>query len=99
MTQRDSSLTTSTVVRGVGGHWCADAAAEKVILHAQSGEYFGLNGVGSRVWTLLGEPRSIRELTLELARHFDVPAGQVAEDLVPFLNELIEVGLAEVVSA
>ena len=92
------SIGPSTVVRAVGGHWCADAADETVILHAKSAQYFGLNPVGSRTWALLKGERSVRELTQALAREFGVTSARMETDLVPFLTELVETGLAEVVT-
>jgi hypothetical protein len=91
------SIGPSTVVRAAKGHWCADAADETVILHAKSAEYFGLNHVGSRTWALLDQGLSVRELTQALACEYGVTSARIETDLVPFLTELVETGLAEIV--
>lgn len=38
------------------------ADGELVVLSLEDGMYYGLNAVGARVWTLLEQPRTVREL-------------------------------------
>ncbi|MBN1606528.1 MAG: PqqD family protein [Polyangiaceae bacterium] len=68
-----------------------------MILHAESAEYFGLNHVGSRIWALLAQGLTVRELTHTMASEYGVTSDRVENDLVPFLTALVEAGLAEVV--
>src|SRR5450759_422120 len=39
---------------------------DTVILHLGSGTYYGLNAVGSTIWNLIQEPRTIAEIHVEL---------------------------------
>jgi hypothetical protein len=88
----------ASVVRAVDGHWCADAADETVILHSQSAEYFGVNHVGSRIWVLLTQGLTVRELAQAMAADYGVTTDRIENDVVPFLTELVVAGLAEVVA-
>ncbi len=69
---------------------------EVVALDLQSGKYYGLNEVGSRVWDLLLTPRSLSAVQEALLREYDVPAGDLWRDLESLVSELVRHGLAEV---
>lgn len=46
-------------------------SSDAVILHLNGGVYYGLDGVGGRVWSLIRKPRAVREvrdLVLSLGR-------------------------------
>lgn len=40
----------------------SDLAGEAVILNFKSGKYYGLNAVGSRVWNLIQELRTLNDI-------------------------------------
>jgi len=67
---------------------------EIVLMDLESGTYFGLNQVGSRVWELTGAgPQSLSALRDRIVEEFDV-ADEVAEqDLVKLLEQLASRGL------
>ena len=66
---------------------------EMVLLNLDSGEYFGLNDTGTRVWELLADGRSREEVIERLIEEFEVP-GEVASGHVASLcDELLEAGL------
>ena len=46
---------------------------EAVLLHLDSGKYFGLNEVGTRIWELLAEHRETGAVCRALLAEFDVP--------------------------
>ncbi len=69
---------------------------ETVILHFDSGHYFGLNEVGTLVWKMIEQPRSVSELRDAIVREYDVDAGQCGRDLLDLLDELRERGLIKV---
>jgi hypothetical protein len=68
---------------------------EAVLLSPQSGKYFGLNPVGTRIFTLLRQGHS-REAVVEiLIEEFEVDAQRAGQDLEGFLAELAEAGLVD----
>jgi hypothetical protein len=76
----------------------AEVEGEAVILNLADGVYYGLDGVGARVWELLREPRTLAELRDAVAAEFDVDAGTAERDLLDLLADLRERRLVEVVS-
>jgi hypothetical protein len=70
-----------------------DLGGEAVILDMQKGKYFGLNGVGSRVWELVQQPRSVEEIRDQLLIEFDVDRERCERELSVLLHDLAEHGL------
>jgi hypothetical protein len=54
------------------------------------GEYYGLDAVGARVWTLLATPQRVSELVSAVTREFDVRADECERDVLALLDELAE---------
>lgn len=66
-----------------------------VLLDADGGTYFGLDGVGSRVWELLEEPASPASLGGALAAEYDAPRERIEADCAALLGRLRAHGLVE----
>ena len=74
-----------------------DLDGEAVILNISNGVYYGLNGVGARIWALLQEKsRSIEELRQVLLDEYDVDAQQCETQLFALLQNLESKGLIKV---
>ncbi len=69
---------------------------ELVLLDLESATYFGLNEVGSRMWTLMGELGSLRQVCDAVSREYDVSRAQLEGDLLALARELHEKGLLQV---
>ena len=77
-----------------------DVADEVVLLSVALSKYYGLNPVGSRIWTLLDTPMSAADLCGRLAGEYDVPVDVCERETLDFLNTLAVEGLVvEVASA
>ena len=61
---------------------------ESVLLHLDTGEYFGLNEVGTRVWQLLGASATLRDVLEGLRQEYEVETEQLEEDLLGLIAEL-----------
>ncbi len=70
---------------------------ETVLLNLESGQYFGLNAVGTRIWQLLGELGRPRPVVDALLDEFDVPPATLESDVLGLLEQLIANGLVTVV--
>ncbi len=66
---------------------------EMVLLNLDSGEYFGLNDTGTRVWELLSGGCSRQEVVERLAREFEVAAEAASGHVEALCDELLEAGL------
>jgi len=69
---------------------------EAVILNLQSGLYFGLDAMGTRIWQLCQEHGSIRSVWQAIQNEFDVSADTFHADLLSFLGELSAKGLVTI---
>jgi coenzyme PQQ synthesis protein D (PqqD) len=69
---------------------------EAVILNLQSGMYFGLDAVGTRIWQLLDTHRTLRRTLEALEKEFDAPPERLESDLTDFVGELHARGLVAV---
>lgn len=59
-----------------------------VILNLANGVYYGLNEVGARIWRLIQQPVSVRQLNDSLLAEYDVDAEQCYQEVVRLLHEL-----------
>jgi hypothetical protein len=72
---------------------------EAVILNLESGTYFGLNAVGTRVWNLLQERRSLDDVFQALSQEFEVDPKVLERDLVELIGQMLAKGLVNVTPA
>lgn len=72
--------------------------ADVVLLSLRAGAYFGLNRVGTEIWTMLAEPRRVGDIYAALAQTHDVDAETMARDVSAFLDGLVKRRLVRVVS-
>ncbi len=68
-----------------------------VLFSTSTEVYFGVNGVGARIWELLPpKTRTFAELCAELSRQYtDVDASVIRNDAKRYLDELLANGLVE----
>ena len=76
-----------------------ELAGESVILDLQSGSYYGLNGVGTRVWGVLANGGSLRDANETLANEFDAPPAEIEAELLKFAADLQSHGLCRLIDA
>jgi Coenzyme PQQ synthesis protein D (PqqD) len=88
-------LEPSTVFRKSSRQVSCELNGEAAILHLDQAVYFGLKGVGARLWTALETPQTLAELNRLVCEEFDVDAGRCAADLTEFLLRLRDAGLVE----
>jgi len=73
-----------------------DLQDELVMLELKRGAYFGLDAIGTRIWHLLRERRSLAEVLAALVQEYEVREDQGAADLLDLVGELREHGLLEI---
>jgi Coenzyme PQQ synthesis protein D (PqqD) len=69
---------------------------ETVLLHLATERYYGLDEVGSRVWQLLQEHRTLDPIVGALLDEYDVDETTLRGDLERLLDELADLGLVHV---
>ena len=61
---------------------------EAVLLDLESGTYFGLNDVGTRVWELIGAGMTLGEIRAALLAEFEVAPEVLERDLESLVTAL-----------
>lgn len=73
----------------------ADMDGDTVMMNIERGDYFGIGGVGPRVWELLENPVTLADLVATLCSEFQVDTATCEADLRVFLQQLHEHDLIE----
>jgi hypothetical protein len=66
---------------------------ETVLLDLESGMYFGLDGVGKRIWESISEGNSLSDTAAIIAAEFEVDKERAQADLITFVSYLLARGL------
>jgi hypothetical protein len=74
----------------------SELAGESVILNLNSECYFGLDPMGTRMWTALTNSESIQAAYDGLLSEYEVGEEQLRRDLTDLIAKLLEQGLVEV---
>ena len=76
-----------------------DMDGETVMMDMESGNYFGVNAVGSHIWEALETESSVENLVETVTGHFEINDGDsVQGDILEFLSDMVEQKLVEVVN-
>ena len=73
-----------------------ETGGEAVLLNLESGKYYGLDEVGTRMWTLLTQHGQVVPAYRALLDEYDVTEEQLQQDLLSLVNELVSHGLLQV---
>lgn len=77
----------------------SDLSGANVILNLDSSIYYGLDGVGARIWNLVQQPRTVSEIRDVLVNEYEVDAERAERDLHVLLQRLSDAGLIEIKNA
>jgi hypothetical protein len=66
---------------------------ELVLLNLDSGQYFGLNRTGTRIWELLGSTPHLDDVERVLAEQYRIEPSRARQDLDELIAELERAGL------
>lgn len=72
---------------------CRQLSGETVLLNLESGVYYGLDPVGTRVWQLLLQGQTIAEICGTMIDEYDVAPDVLRDDVVRLVGELRERGI------
>jgi len=72
-----------------------EVGGEAVILNLESGKYYGLDEVGTRMWALLSEYGAIEPVVNALLAEYEVEEEQLRSDLLKLINDLSSHGLLQ----
>ena len=86
----------NSIVSAACAQVSCDLKGEAAILDLDSGVYYGLNAVGSRIWQLIQLPRSVGSLLETLSSEYAVEPDRCKSDLLELLESLADAGLIDV---
>ena len=66
----------------------SDLDGETVLLSIETGKYYNMDPIGSRIWELIEEPLSVSTLCDILLNEFEVERKQCEQEVLSFLNQL-----------
>ncbi len=86
---RASPLTSASLVVRNSNLIDAEIDNEVVALKIDSGACYGLNRVGSRVWSLIAAPRRVNDICATLQDEYDVESHVCERQVLDLLEELL----------
>ena len=63
---------------------------ETVLLDLASGVYFGLDGVGQRIWESVVAGDSLEQAVATIVSEYNVEEAQAQTDVLEFVSDLVE---------
>ena len=72
---------------------CRELSGETVLLNLESGVYYGLDAVGTRVWQLLQQGKTIDGVCDVMLEEYDVTPDVLRHDVFRLVSELRERGI------
>jgi hypothetical protein len=73
-----------------------EIAGEAVILNLETGKYFGLDQVGTRMWQSLAEHKQVALALNDLTTEYDTTKDQLIHDLLELVENLAGHQLIEI---
>ena len=73
-----------------------DLGGEAVLLNLKTGKYYGLDEVGTRMWSLLTQHGRVEPAYRALLGEYDVTEDRLQQDLLSFIDKMASHGLLEI---
>ena len=90
------NITLSTLISIPEAVYTQDIDDETILLDIESGHYFGLDPVGTRMWQLLRQHGALRPAYETLLTEYEVAPERLETDLLALTEKMIEKGLVEI---
>ncbi len=96
MSEPTIKIDTATRVSPTEDTMLRELSGEAVLLNLDTGQYFGLDEVGTAMWNALTGSTNLQQAYETLLSDYDVEAETLRQDLVDLLEKLLEHGLLEI---
>ncbi len=83
-------LTPASRPRPADGILTQQAADQQILLKLDSGEYYALDDIGSRVWACCDGAHRIADIVTVICTEYEVPAATAEADVLDLLQELVD---------
>jgi hypothetical protein len=71
-----------------------DLASEAVFLNLKNDRYYGLDEIGTRIWTLLSEQGDLESVIVQMLNEFDTDETTLRRDITALVEVMTQAGLA-----
>ena len=88
-------MSSSTEYRRNEDILAASVDGELVMMSIQAGNYYTIGGIGTLIWELLDQPRTLDELADAVMAEYDVERARCAADVTAFVDKLLGLNLIE----
>jgi hypothetical protein len=88
--QKPAAITLETVVQRDGEQEFSTIDEEVVMLSLNTGAYYALNIVASRIWEIIEEPKAVKEILEILMEEFEVDQETCLNDTMECLQDFSE---------
>lgn len=93
------AITLATRVSVCPGVMFRELEEEAILLELETGRYFGLDEVGTRIWSLIADDGSLETAFEALLEAYAVAPEELEQDLLRFVQTLAEQGLVQIEDA
>jgi hypothetical protein len=90
MMKTNGPISPNTIVAQTKELVSSDLDGETVLLSIETGKYYNMDPIGSRIWELIKDPMSVSQLIDILLDEFNVDREQCEKEVLAFLNKLAE---------
>lgn len=89
-------ITEETKVKQMGNVDITDLDGEKVMMDLDKGCYLAMNEVGTRIWDIAEETKTIKEITSVLLNEYEVDEETCMKQVITFVQQLVDSHLLEI---
>lgn len=89
-------MTLDSIIHTSPDQVSCDLAGEAAILNLKNSVYYGLDPVGTRIWTLIQQPTTVAAVRDTILQEYDVDADRCERDLFDLLEKLAAEGLLDI---
>ena len=89
------AVTRQSIVDQATGPLAAEVSGEVVLMSLERGHYYGLDDIGSHIWSQIAQPVRVADLVARLAADYDGDPAVIESDVLDLLNRLLDHGLLE----
>jgi hypothetical protein len=90
-------LREDSLIARCDGLLSAHVEHEIVFINPAMDRYLALDETGRRIWELIAQPRRITDIVAELQAAYDGDGEAIAQDVMRFLEQLVQEGLVRVI--
>ena len=91
------SITLDSIIkRKDDGLMGGEMGDETVLMDMNTGDYLGLNGVGSSIWKQIQTPKKVADICTSLQEEYEVDAATCQTQTLKYLHSLLEENMVEV---